>query len=281
MAAAPEVALQPDGAEQAENQDQGGLESFRTSVRLFLIDPGRNNVVNDTARGLYLWDGCRSHCIAIMKSPSLVEIVNKVRSKIPRSCFVRAIFGAIDNPTPSSVIPDSVRLQTDEEVEAFYDITASKPIRLQVILYRDPTANPVVPDSPSPDDEPYFPRDLLDALAYYIDPTEDSDNLARSLAKKAKITFPKRDEAFENSKLRVRKCIRHQKKVLRLLKQEHKRKFPNTRISDSEDEEWDYLVALSFKIQDGEEMIASRPALDAGVVACDAYLQGIVDPTLS
>ena len=69
-----------------------------------------------------------------------------------------AIFGAIDNPTPPSGIPDSVRLQTDEEVEAFYDISASKPIRLQVILYRDPAANPVVPDSPPPDDEPYFPQ---------------------------------------------------------------------------------------------------------------------------
>ena len=106
MAAGPDVALQADGAEQAENQDQGGQESFRRSVRLFLIDPGQNNVVKHAASGLYLWDGSPSHCIAIMKSPSLLEIVDKVRSKIPTGRFVRAIFGAIDNPTPPSVIPD-------------------------------------------------------------------------------------------------------------------------------------------------------------------------------
>ena len=110
MAAAPDVALQADGAEQAENQDQGGQESFKRSVRLFLIDPGQNNVVKDAASGLYLWDGCPSHCIGIMKSSSLLEIVDKVRWKIPRGLFVRAIFGAMDNPTPPSISPDSVRL---------------------------------------------------------------------------------------------------------------------------------------------------------------------------
>ena len=77
MAAAPDVALQADGAEQAENQDQGGQESFPRSLRLFLIDPGRHNVVKDAASGLYLWDGCPSQCIAIMKSPLLLEIVDK------------------------------------------------------------------------------------------------------------------------------------------------------------------------------------------------------------
>ena len=281
MAAAPDVALQAHGAEQAENQDQGGQESFRRSVRVFLIDPGRNKVVRDAASGLYLWDGCTSHCIALMKSPSLLEIVDKVRTKIPRGRFVRAMFGTIGNPTAPSVSPDSVRLQTDEEVEAFYDITASKQIRLQVMLYRDPAANPMVPDSPPPDDEQYYPKDFLDAPAYYIDPAEDSDNLARCLAGKAKRTFPTRDEAFENTKLRVRKRIWRQRKVLCLLKPEFKRKFPNTGIIDSEDEKWEYLTALRPKIQEEEEMIAARPVLDTEVVECDAYLQGIVDPTLA
>ena len=281
IAAAPDVALQADGAEQAENQDQGGQESFRRSVRLFLIDSGGNNIVKNAASGLYLWDGCPSHCIAIMKLPSLLEIVDKVQSKIPRGRFVRAIFGAIDNPTPPSIIPDSVHLQTDEEVEAFYDTTASKPIHLQVILYRNPAANAVVLDSPPPDDKLYFPKDFSDAPACNIDTAEDLDNLARSLAGKAKRTFPKRDEAFENKKLRVWKRMWGQKKVLRLLKQEHNGKFPNTSIIDSEDEEWDDMAALRPKIQDGEEMRAARPTLDAGVVACDAYLQGIIDPTLA
>ena len=65
------------------------------------------------------------------------------------------------------------------------------------------------------------------------------------------------------------------------MKEEQKRKFPNTGIIDSEDEECDYLAVLRPKIRDGEEMIAARPALDARVVACDAYLQRIVAPTLA
>ena len=77
-----------------------------------------------------------------MKTPSLLEIVDKVRSKILRGRFVRAIFGAIDNPTAPTVIPDTLHLQRDEEVKAFYDITQSKPIHLKVILYRDSMVNP-------------------------------------------------------------------------------------------------------------------------------------------
>ena len=162
-----------------------------------------------------------------MKSPSLLEIVDKVLSKILIGRFVKAIFGAIDNPTPPSVIPDTTRLQTDKEVKAFYDITAYKPIHLQVILYRDSTVNPVVPDSLPPYDEPYFLKDFLYATEHYRDPVEDSDNLATTLARKAKRTFLSKDEAFENRKSQVRKRIRWQKKVVRLLKAEHKRKFPN------------------------------------------------------
>ena len=104
-----------------------------------------------------------------MKTPSLLDIVNKVQLKIPRGCFIRAIFGALDNPTPPSVIPDTMRLQTEEKVEVFYDITATKPIHLQLILYRDLTVNPVEPGSLPPDDEPYFHKDFLYVLEHYMD----------------------------------------------------------------------------------------------------------------
>lgn len=54
---APEMALQADGVEQAENQAQGGHELFQRSVRLVMIDTGPDNVGTDRASGLYLWDG--------------------------------------------------------------------------------------------------------------------------------------------------------------------------------------------------------------------------------
>ena len=111
-----------------------------------------------------------------------------------------------------------------------------------------------------------------------MDPAEDSDNLARTLAGKVKRTFPRKNEAFENTKSRVRKRIRRQKKVLRLLKAEHKRKFPNENIIDSEDEEWEYLVALRYKVKDGAEMIAARPAAIVGVIVHNDHLEDIDDP---
>ena len=67
---------------------------------------------------------------------------------------------------PLVVITYSVKLQIDEEVEALYDITASKAIYIQVIRYRDPSANLVVPDSPLSDVESCFCKDFLRAPTY-------------------------------------------------------------------------------------------------------------------
>ena len=69
----------------------------------------------------------------MLKVASLLELVDKVRGKIPNGRAVRAIYGALENPTPPSKTPDSTRLQSDEEVEAFLDVTSSKPVRLQIV----------------------------------------------------------------------------------------------------------------------------------------------------
>jgi len=65
-----------------------------------------------------------------MKVASLLEVVDKVQDKIPVGRTVQAIIGAIENPTQASPIRDTTRLKSDEVVEAFFDITNSKPIRL-------------------------------------------------------------------------------------------------------------------------------------------------------
>ena len=67
------------------------------------------------------------------------------------------------------------------------------------------------------------------------------------------------------------------------MKAEHKRKFPNENIIDSEDEEWEYLVGLRPKVKDGAEMIAARPAAIAGVIAHNDHpedIDDLDDPTL-
>ncbi|RPB19989.1 hypothetical protein L211DRAFT_852695 [Terfezia boudieri ATCC MYA-4762] len=117
------------------------------------------------------------------------EIVDKIRERIPAERKVRVIYRALDNPNPGNVIPPATLLQTNEEVQAFLELYLSKPIRIQVIFYRDLTLVPPVVDSTSPDDGAYFAADFLDAAEQYMDPAEDFDSLSRNLAGFVKRTF--------------------------------------------------------------------------------------------
>jgi len=122
--------------------------------------------------------------------------------------IVQAIYGALQNPAPPRVILDATRLQSDEEVVVFFDLTSSKPIRLQIVLHRDPNQVPVMPDSPPPDDGPYLVLDFLNAAELYDNPAEASDTIQRNLAAFANRAFPKRDYALEERKMKIRKRMR-------------------------------------------------------------------------
>ncbi|KAF8423732.1 hypothetical protein BGX38DRAFT_1238459 [Terfezia claveryi] len=242
--------------------NESGNRGFQKSVRIFLVDPGREDEVRVTPGGAYKWDGCPSHCVAIMQVASLLEVVDKVRDKIPVGRTVRAIFGALENPRLPNTIPDATRLQSDEEVEAFFDLTNAQPIRLQA-------------DSPPPDDGAYFPRDFLDAAEQYNDPGEDSDTLCRNLAGYSKRTMPRKDEAFEDRKMAARRRLRKVRdEGLDPVKAKHREKFPDLDIYDSEDDEWEYIAALNPQPANGREMIEARAAGLAGGLAYDAVMDG-------
>ena len=269
---APNVQFAPeDAVSRNVGRNEGENETgFRKSVRIFLIDLIRADDKNQA--GEYKWDGCKSHCVAIMKSASYLEVVDKIRGKIPDGRMVRAIYGALDNLTPTNTTPDATRLQSDEEVEAFFEVTSSKPIWLQVMLHRHAkdvvVRPPLIPDTPPPDDGAYFPVDFLDIAEVYDDPAEDSDNLHRNLAGVAKRTFPRSDEKFEERKARIRRRIRRQKQALRVMKQKHREKFPNTGILDSDAEEWDkYITEFRPRPTTGKELLAARRAAIAGKAA--------------
>jgi hypothetical protein len=271
---APNVQFVPEDAI-SRNVSVGEESGFRKSVRIFLVDPARPG--DKDQNGEYKWDGGRCHCVAIMKSASLLEVVDRIRGKIPDNRTVRAIYGALDNPTAPNTTPDATRLQSDEEVEAFFDVTSSKPIRLQVILHKYAKDVAVradmVPDTPPPDDGDYFPVDFLDVPETYNDPAEDSDNLHRNLAGVAKRTFPRADERFEERKARIRSRIRRQKKVLRVMKAKHAEKFPNAGIIDSDADEWEtYIQEFRPRPKTGKQMMAARTAAIAGAAASDAAL---------
>jgi len=143
-----------------------------------------------------------------MRTPSLLVVVDKVKDKIPAGQTVRTTFGAIANPTLPGGIPEPTRLQSDEEVEAFSDLTSAKPIKFQEVLRRDPEAMPLKAGSPPPDDGDFFQEDFWNAAEVYDDPGEDSDAFRRNLAAYAKRRMLTMDEGFEGWKMAAQQRLK-------------------------------------------------------------------------
>ncbi|RPB18362.1 hypothetical protein L211DRAFT_854190 [Terfezia boudieri ATCC MYA-4762] len=227
------------------NAEDNAQEGFRKPVRLFLIDPARGNEVQDIVSGEYKWDEAPSNCVAILRSASLLEIVDKIWERIPVGRKVRVIYGALDNPNSGNAIPPATRLQTDEEV-------------------------------PLPDDGAYFAANFLDAAEEYMDPAEDSDSLSRNLAGFAKRTFPRTQEGFEERKLKLRLRIKRQKRALRVMKRKKREKFPAKDIYNSDSAEWNILEELDPQLENGREMVLARGLIAAGRTVMLAMQ--VVDP---
>ena len=279
-AEAPDVQFVPDGERQNTHGGTGGGDDcgFYKSVRLFLVDPDRGAEVMDVATAEYKCDGGPNHCVTIRKSASLLEAVDKVREQIPAGRTVRAIYGALEIPATWSVIPDATRLQSNEKVEAFVQVTASNPIRLQVVLHRDPNQIHPIPNSPPRNDRPSVAVDVLDAVEVYQDPAEDSDVLQRNLAGMAKRTLHKIDIRFENRKWKIRKRIRRQQRVLRTMMNKQRLKFPNANVYNSHDAEFSWMDDLDPKPQNGQEVVFQRGLTEVAIAAYDADLANHASP---
>ena len=174
------------------------------------------------------------------------------------------------------MIPDATCLQSDEEVEAFLAVTASKPIRLQVVLHRDPNQVPPIPDTSRSSDGAYFAIDFLDAAEAYQCPAEDSDVLQRNLGGMVNRTFHKTDAGFEDLKLKIRKGIRRQQRALRTMKNKQPVKFPNANAHNSDDDKLSWMDDLDATPQNGQKVVFARGVTQAAIAACDADLANYV-----
>ena len=275
-AAAPDVEFAPDAINRNTNKENAPKE-FRKSMCIFWIDSDRAAAEVKNAGGMYLWDGCPSHCVAIIKATSLLKVVDRVRDRIPAGRTVQAIYGARENPIARRRNPDATRFRSDEEIEAFLEATSAKPIRLQVVLYEHSIRMPAPVNTSPPNDGAYFKDGFLDAPEEYDDPAEDLDTLCRNLAGLAKRTFPKTEDTFEDRKARVQGTIHRQCKVVKLLKPKHRAKFPDANIIDSKDEACTYLKRLPPKVTNLRQMVAARGPVAAGIVAAGAALDGVED----
>jgi len=83
---------------------------------------------------------------------------------------------------------------------------------------------------------------------------------------------------FKEHKLKIRKRIKRQQKLLRIIKRKHRAKFPNRDIYDSDGVEWTWLVDIRPKPRDGPQMVFARGVVDAAIAAYDAYLAAILPP---
>ncbi|KAF8420260.1 hypothetical protein BGX38DRAFT_1280243 [Terfezia claveryi] len=229
------------------NADQNIEEGFRKPMRLFLIDPTQGAEVQD-ANGQYKWDEASSNYIAILKLVLLLEIMDKIRERIRAGRKVRAVYGVLDNPNPPNTIPPAMHLQTDEEVQAFLELSSSKTIRIHIILYRDLALEPLVADSPPPYDSVYFAANFLDAAEDFV-----------------KHTFPQIMEAFEQRKLKLRKRIKRQQRALQQMKQKQRERFPAEEIYDSDSLAWNIMIAEVIPNQKWKlslTLLCSRQALE-------------------
>ena len=96
-----------------------------------------------------------------------------------------------------------------------------------------------------------------------------------NLAGFAKRAWPRKDEAFEERKMKIRKRIKRQGKVLLELKKKHQQKFPNVDIYDSDSPVWYYVMDLDSPPQNGGEIVMARRAAAAASVTINVCLSGV------
>ena len=153
----------------------------------------------------------------------------------------------------------------------------ANPVRLQVILHRNPNLQEGGRNTSPNDDAAYFAQDFLDTQQVYDDPAEDSDITRRNLPGMGIRTFHKTDENFDERKRQIQERIRRQRRALGVMKAKHREKWPDAKIYDSDTEEWEYIEELDPLVRTGKQMIAAQRAVEAGVAAMEAELERLTE----
>ena len=212
------------------------------------------------------------------------------KNYIPDGRSIREILGALeDHPAGNSVAADWTKMQTDAEVYAFLRITKANPIRLLLVLHR----NDGTPDTPIAGvSNPYFASDRWEPAEVYDDPAEDSDALVRNHTGVASRRMPTKDHTYEERKYKIRKRIKRQQHLLRMVERSHRAKFPNEVIYHSDHKDWCFIHKLKNPIpKTGPQFVKARAVapvghravkwnLCFGVKRIRAKIQGLKAPQL-
>ena len=255
-----------DSDVEKNNSDEAGPGPGGKPVALYLLDPQlpshRSGVPPE-----WTWNNRDTRKLGILKDPSLNAIWEEAGKYVPAGRHVREILGSLQDLAVGANQPtDWVRLEQDSEVAAFLRITRAKPIRILIILARDPINE--VPDTPLIGGQTYFPADRFDPPEEYDDPCEDSDALMRNRLGLAKRRMPTVDHAFEERKRLIRKRIKRQIELLNKISEAHRAKFPNLDIYEPGSEEWAQMQLFVPKLTCGVDIVNARRSVIFGKEVC-------------
>lgn len=193
-------------------------------IVVYILDPEDPNHRDPTGQQWH-WSLPGVKKLLVLYESSLNDLHLKISPYLPVGRKVREVIGALDNVSDATKLPsDTSRIQSDEGLDAFLRLTEAKPIKLLIILHRQPGGGANTPVAGAPPNY-YFAPGRFDGPEYYIDEMEDSEE---EISKRAggKKGVPRKDHKFEERLEDIRRRIRRQQGVLASLEAKHKAAFP-------------------------------------------------------
>ncbi|KAF8416448.1 hypothetical protein EV426DRAFT_705918 [Tirmania nivea] len=195
-----------------------------------------------------IWDIRDRRKLGIIRVSTLDGIWDMVKAYVPANRRVREILGALKDPSPLNT--------------TFLRMSTANPVRLMVVLHAPEGRENSPPLDPT---VAFLPRNRFEPPNEYDDPAEDSDALVRDAAGVRKRRMPTKDHTFEKRKYEIRKRIERQERVKSTIKFEHKRKFPDADIIDSEHEDYCYIRNHKKpKCNTGLKLVKARQVVGVG-----------------
>ncbi|KAF8423735.1 hypothetical protein BGX38DRAFT_1304784 [Terfezia claveryi] len=216
-------------AEGRASSKRGRFHSGRPVV-IYILDP--EDTVHHLWPRVWNWNVGGVKKLGVLYEASLNELHMKVSSQLPDGRKVREIIGSLEDPDPVASDPLKIptattHIRSNDELDAFLRLTEVQPIKLLIVLYRDPAvrANSAPPAGCNANTY-YFNLGRFDGPEYYMDEIEDSEEeVTRRIGGRRGV--PRKDHKFEESLEACRRQIRQQERVLANLEAKHKAAFPN------------------------------------------------------
>ncbi|KAF8426777.1 hypothetical protein BGX38DRAFT_1301530 [Terfezia claveryi] len=146
---------------------------------IYILDP--EDAVYHPQPRVWNWNVTGVKKLGVLYKASLNALHINVSSQLPDGQKMREIIGSLEDPDPVAgdplmIPPQTTHIRSDDELDAFLRLTEARPIKLLIVLHRDPA---VRANSPPPAvcnvSMYYFNLGRFDGPEYYMDEIEDSE----------------------------------------------------------------------------------------------------------